>query len=689
MLMFGVNIVMLKRILSVTSMVLLFLAAMFLIACGGGGSTSTSGAGGGGGGTTTDNGGVNGAYSGTFTPTTPAGPAFTVTAQFSQSSAPSSPITGTATVNPASAVPTCIAGATLNISGAESNAGGLTMALINGPATDGSKPKIDLPGPPNSGATFNDVSGNLDTSFSGQFSIENCPTVGSPSAMIGTAGCCRFWNPHSTRPRLQLSIQFQKDFLMHTQVTPFVLRSSRAVTFATTVAVATLLLALVLPIPGGATPPASFTTTPLLLPNGSSEPEISIGNDGTMAMVSLQWLFDPTAPFGTDLWTGPFGSSPIFQGVVDGALQHPGKSIFGGEDADVDIGSTGRLHISTLIALVNPAFTRAQIGVSAITCPSPALSTFAISQCTEQIIDTTNSDRQWITSDGPHVYISYHDSRNAALIHVQRSDDDGFTWRRVGDPIVGQAKLTADATFNNAEGKIIADPHTHNVYDVYAAGETGVLKGRTFTPNHIVVSRSSDMGKTWTANVVFTAAPGTSLAHFVPALAVDSTNGNLYAAWSDGQSVSFASSTDQGSHWTSAVVVSTAPATTAIFPWVAANNGTVDIAYYGTSAASNLDPTADWHVYFAQFNGASFTQTQVNVASNHHGVICTNGSACAPGTRNLLDLFQVAIDPQNAKAAIIYVDDTLTTSSDPNNFACSASQLPPCPLPQAVLAQQN
>ena len=431
-----------------------------------------------------------------------------------------------------------------------------------------------------------------------------------------------------------------------------------------------------------------FTLTPLLLTDGSSEPELSIGASGTMAMVSLQWLFDPAA-FGTHLWTGPFGSAPTHQGIVDAALQHPGKSVFGAGDADVDIGSTGRLHISTLIFLENQTFRRAQLGVSAITCPSPASSTFSISTCTPQIIDTTTADRPWITSDGRHVYISYHDSGNASLIHVQRSDDDGFSWKRVGDPIVGQAGATAQATFNNIQGKLVADPHTHNVYDIYAAGETGVLKGRTFTPNHIVVSRSNDMGETWTANVAFTAAPGTSLANIFPALAVDPTNGNLYAVWSDGQSVSFARSTDQGSHWTSAVVVSTAPATTAILPWVVAYNGTVDVVYYGTSAASNLDPNADWHVYFAQHNGSSFTQTQVNAASNHHGVICTGGTGCGPGTRNLLDLFQVAIDPQNAKAAIIYTDDTLTTSNNPNNFACSPSQLLPCPLPQAVLAQEN
>jgi hypothetical protein len=434
--------------------------------------------------------------------------------------------------------------------------------------------------------------------------------------------------------------------------------------------------------------PSGFTITPLVLPNGTSEPEISIGLDGTMGMVSLQWLFDPSN-FGTDLWTGPFGSTPTFQGVIDAALQHPGKSVFGAGDADVDIGSSGRLHATTLVFLLNPTFNSAQLGVSAITCPSPAASGFSISQCTEQIIDTSQTDRPWITSDGPHVYISYHDSGNSTLIHAQRSDDDGFTWQRIGDPVVGQGSTTGQSTFNNIQGNLVADPRTHNVYDIYAAGETGVLKGRTFTPNHIIVSRSSDMGKTWTANVAFTAPAGTDLAHVFPALAVDADNGNLYAVWSDGRTVSFSSSTDQGNTWTPAITVSRSPATTALFPWVAAHNGTVDVVYYGTNAAYFLDPSASWHVYFAQFNGTSFTQTQVNSAANHFGVICTNGAACGAGTRNLLDLFKVAIDPQNSKAAIIYVDDTLTTSNDPNNFACSPNQSPPCPLPQAVLAQQN
>jgi hypothetical protein len=431
----------------------------------------------------------------------------------------------------------------------------------------------------------------------------------------------------------------------------------------------------------------TFTITPLLLANGSSEPEISIGGDGTMAMVSLQWLFDP-ASFGTQLWTGLFGSPPTLQGIVDNALQHPGKTVFGAGDAAVDIGSTGRVHITTLIFLLKPQ-KGAQLGVSAITCPKPVAGNLSVAACKSQIIDTAGADRPWITSDGSHVYISYHDSGNSSLIHMQRSDDDGFSWRRVGDPVVGQGPITGEATFNNIQGNIVADPFTHSVYDIYAAGETGVLKAHTFTPNHIIVSRSTDMGKKWTANVAFTAAAGTSLANIFPALNVDPTNGNLYAVWSDGHAVKFSSSSDQATSWTAPLKVSSAPANTAILPWVAAYNHIVDVVYYGSSAASDLDPNADWHVYFAQLTGGSFTQTAINAARNHHGVICTGGTACGPGTRNLLDLFQIAIDPAVSKAGVIYTDDTLTTSKSTDNFACLPNQAPPCPLPQAVLAQQN
>jgi hypothetical protein len=446
--------------------------------------------------------------------------------------------------------------------------------------------------------------------------------------------------------------------------------------FALQIAVMIIVITAMVTSVSAATTPGSltFSNIPLLRNDGDSEPAISIASNGTMAITGLSWQL-----FNTNLWTGAFGATPTFAGVVDAGLQKSGKRVFGGGDADVDLGSTGTLHATTLIFLVSPQFRSFQLGVSAIACPNGNSPSFDISACSKKIIDTAGADRQWIASDGSHVWISYHDSVNSSLIRVQRSDDDGYTWKKVGDPVVGQGGATGDATFNNTQGPIVADPHTHNVYDIYSAGEPSVQKGTSAAFNNIYVSRSTDMGKTWTANLVFHAPLFTDFSNVFPSLAVDPTNGKLYAVWSDGHQVFFSASSDQGSHWSSAVAVNAAPANTAIFPWIAAYNGTVEVVYYGTTAASKDDSTAVWNVYLAQTtdNGANFAQSLVSNTSNHTGVICTNGTGCAPGTRNLLDLFEVAIDPQNGRAAVIYTDDTLTTDGDGN------------PLPQIVLAQQN
>ena len=75
---------------------------------------------------------------------------------------------------------------------------------------------------------------------------------------------------------------------------------------------------------------------------------------------SLSWI-----TFGTNVWKTAFGSSPAFQGIPDNGIV---SGQLGGEDADADIGSTGTLHFTSLIALINPPFNAARFGVSAITC---------------------------------------------------------------------------------------------------------------------------------------------------------------------------------------------------------------------------------------------------------------------------------------------------------------------------------
>ena len=439
----------------------------------------------------------------------------------------------------------------------------------------------------------------------------------------------------------------------------------------------------------------TFTNTPLtVLPEGASEPAIAIRNDGALAVTGLQWLFFPDLPFGTHLWTGQFGATPAFRGVIDTNLPRPGKLQYGAGDADIDFGSTGALHATTLVLLFDPVYgifgfnpgasRQFTYGVSAVTCPS--LSDF--SNCKSQLIDAVETDRPWIGSAGSHVYISYRDALSS-LIRVWRSDDDGITWKRAADPIVGQGEATAVASWNSILGPIVADPSTGNVYQIYTSGDTGLSKSSCCFLNNIFVARSTDMGEHWTTQLVYHAPLFTALDNNFASLTADPASGILYTVWSDDHQVFFSSSTDQGINWLPPVAVNIAPATTAIMPSVAARNGRASVVYYATNSALKDDPSAAWNVYIAQTtdNGSSFQQSKISISPNHSnlsGFICTEGDRvpCRDYFRGktLLDLFEVAINPIDGKVAVAYVDDTLMTwSSSSGVFA----------LPQVVLAQQQ
>jgi len=103
---------------------------------------------------------------------------------------------------------------------------------------------------------------------------------------------------------------------------------------------------------------ATFSNTPLLRPDGGSEPELRIRADGTIAIVGLS-----SEEFVTHLWSAPFGGTPTFRGEVDSALQISGqRKVFGGGDADVDLASTGTLHATTLIFLTRQRLPRPNLG---------------------------------------------------------------------------------------------------------------------------------------------------------------------------------------------------------------------------------------------------------------------------------------------------------------------------------------
>ncbi|HEX2069206.1 MAG TPA: sialidase family protein, partial [Actinomycetota bacterium] len=155
-------------------------------------------------------------------------------------------------------------------------------------------------------------------------------------------------------------------------------------------------------------------------------------------------------------------------------------------------------------------------------------------------------------------------------------------------------------------------------------------------------------------------------------VAVD-TASNVYVVWSERRpdkqttDTMLAVSKDRGQTWTEPIKVNRAPQTTT-FPWIVAGDaGKIDIVYYGTNekgpSPETVPPTSKWRVWMAQsLNALDPKPTfKEHPATNfmHQGAICTSGTGCAPGTRDLLDFFQLDVDAQGM-ANIAYTDNLNT-----------------------------
>jgi hypothetical protein len=398
-------------------------------------------------------------------------------------------------------------------------------------------------------------------------------------------------------------------------------------------------------------PPPGLTESPVANSSGDSEPAISFGSDGAMAVDGLGWL-----PFQVNLWKGTFGSAPSYFGAMDTnlSINGTGRHELGDEDADVEITSTGTTLLADLdLILVGNTF---KLGVSVTRC---AAGTTSPAGCTTAQLDTAGADRPWITTRGTTAWVSYHDSQNSTMIRVKKSTDDGRTWSSSGSPLVGQGDITGNSTFNNSSGPLVADPTTGYVYAGFMGGEQQT-KCCSANYNNVYVSRSTDGGAHYTAALVYHAPPFTRLNNFWPVVAVDGVTGTVWTAWTDQHGVWVSSSTDHGVTWSTPLEVSMIATT--VMPWVAARNGKVDVVYYGSTASSPDDPTAVWNVYDSQTSGGAWTVKQVSNTPNRIGRICLAGSGCVGNVdRELLDLFEVAEDPLSGKAAVIYTDSTLST----------------------------
>ncbi len=146
--------------------------------------------------------------------------------------------------------------------------------------------------------------------------------------------------------------------------------------------------------------------------------------------------------------------------------------------------------------------------------------------------------------------------------------------------------------------------------------------------------------------------------------------GNVYVVWSERHPATRTTDTmlvvsrNRGATWTQPVKVNSGPHTTT-FPWIVAGDaGKIDIVYYGTSAngpsPEEVPANSKWKVFMAQsLNALDAKPTFKESAATgymHQGSICTSGTGCAAGTRDLLDFFQVDVDARGL-ANIAYTDN--------------------------------
>jgi hypothetical protein len=361
-------------------------------------------------------------------------------------------------------------------------------------------------------------------------------------------------------------------------------------------------------------------------------------------------------PVGTDLWYFDLkpGSAtydpnlrvPVYRGVVDEpACDNP--------DPQACVGADGGGDVALAVGFPDP--------VSGMNNNPP---TFATSSLVVGNISTQRStdggqtftpnpggnvtgglpvdDRQWEEFYGKDtVYLLYR-TVDPVITRIQRSTDGGLTFG-----------VAQSAGAIGQVGSIDVHQATGTVYVCGTQGKvcegTPPSAGAEPTVYNCNVAGANPLGVGHLFPIVRVADDGTP-------------NGTVYFAYSNGEDIFLAHSTDKGAHWSEPVRVSDGPETSiSLLPHIETGStpGSVGVVWIGTSETTNVD-SANWQVFYAQSsdaNAATPTFRQV-VASDHfiHASNVSEGGTFGNKNRNLLDYFQVSFDPAGA-AVIAYTDD--------------------------------
>jgi hypothetical protein len=387
--------------------------------------------------------------------------------------------------------------------------------------------------------------------------------------------------------------------------------------------------------------------------HGSGEPSITVAGDGTIylaapaGLASTRAVPTPVGNGGALMWRSDDGGA---------TWTFLPNTVFGGGDADIVAGDGDDLIASGL----------------ALACVSVARSPDRGATWVNNPVGCSNTpvdDRQWNDRFGDAVYTSFGQIPtdiyiNRSLIsspavvpgpNVRVSNDIDYQW--VGVLSVDQREGVAWQAWNT----------TGSPNDCDDGGCSAPAS--SVTPDVIKVAKITDsdftLGPAATPEVIEVASR--EFDTFDAFVGVDvSPEGHVYVVWNERhpevqQTWSMLSvSRDDGATWTEPKRVNTI-ATTA-FPWVTAgDDGRVAVTYYGTAATGPSPETVDgqWRVYsaYSADGGATFTETVATPDPLHAGAVCTSGTGCAGGTRDLIDFFETDVLPDGC-LAITYTDNS-------------------------------
>ncbi|MCA1591193.1 MAG: glycoside hydrolase [Acidobacteria bacterium] len=245
----------------------------------------------------------------------------------------------------------------------------------------------------------------------------------------------------------------------------------------------------------------------------------------------------------------------------------------------------------------------------------------------------------------PHAV--YYASQDIALAETARSDDGGLTF---GAAIPMYTLLQCGGLHGHIK---VAPDGTVYVPNKSCGGKQGVAV-------------SADNGLTWSVRTV----PSSTVGKNDPSVGVGAGN-TVYIGYAgaDGHARA-AVSRDRGVTWTDVQDVGAAfGIQNTVFPAVVAgDDDRAAFAFLGTptggdGTGTNTAFTGVWHLYVATTYDGGRTWTTVDATPNNpvqRGVICTNGTTCPSGTRNLLDFMDVTVDLQG-RVLVGYADGCITS----------------------------